>query len=128
MLSITAEAGLSIPDASRARLIEALKAVVEGRIERNRYGGDDRLLKLAALAALARNGAATPAMLGQIGMPVGDMPTGALADWLVILDKHAGPAPTPPRRRPRPSGSCAAASSMKARGSICRMSAMRRGG
>jgi uncharacterized protein YfaS (alpha-2-macroglobulin family) len=90
VMSISAEAGLTIPDASRTRLIEALKAVVEGRITRNRYGGDDRLVKLAALAALARNGAATPAMLGQVGIPVGEMPTGALADWMVILDRTPG--------------------------------------
>jgi hypothetical protein len=89
-MSISAEAGLTMPDASRTRLIEALTAVVEGRIERNRYGGDDRLVKLSALAALARNGAATPAMLGQIGLPVGEMPTGALADWLVVLDRTPG--------------------------------------
>ncbi|RHW17804.1 alpha-2-macroglobulin [Sphingomonas gilva] len=90
VMSITAEAGLAMPPASRTRMIEALTAVVEGRIRRERYGGDDRLVKLAALAALARNGAASPAMLGQIGLPVGEMPTGALADWLTVLDRTPG--------------------------------------
>jgi uncharacterized protein YfaS (alpha-2-macroglobulin family) len=94
VLSITAEAGLPIPDGPKARMIGALTAVVEGRLERESAdAGDKRFLRLAALGALARNGAATPAMLGQIGIPPADMPTSALADWLVALDRtRADPA------------------------------------
>jgi hypothetical protein len=87
-LSITAEAGYEWPAERKARLIEAMKAVVDGRLaDENEGPADMRLLRLAALAALARNGAATPAMLEQATIPVADMPTAMIADWLVTLDK-----------------------------------------
>src|SRR3546814_17699969 len=70
-------------------MIEALTAVLDGRLRNESYG-DRRLTKLAALAALARAGAATPAMLGQIGMPPAEMPTGVLADYLMTLDHIEG--------------------------------------
>ncbi|HEX8263388.1 MAG TPA: alpha-2-macroglobulin family protein, partial [Allosphingosinicella sp.] len=75
-LSITPEAGFDWPEARKERLIGALKAVVDGRlVDDNEGPADMRLLRLSALAALARNGAATPAMLDQAAIPVGDMPT-----------------------------------------------------
>lgn len=90
-LSITPEAGFEWPAERRAQLLDALKAVVDGRLDdRNEGPADRRLLRLAALAALARNGAATPAMIGQTAIPVADMPTAILADWLVTLDKVRG--------------------------------------
>lgn len=93
-LSITAEDGLPWPDAAKAKLIDAMKAVVDGRLNEEGQGPNDaRFLRLAALAALARNGAATPAMLGQAAIPVGDMPTAMLADWLVTLDRTPGANP-----------------------------------
>src|SRR3546814_1819966 len=60
VLSISSEAGLSLPEGVRSRMIEALTAVLDGRLRNESYG-DRRLTKLAALAALARAGAATPA-------------------------------------------------------------------
>ncbi|SEM99890.1 hypothetical protein SAMN05192583_1799 [Sphingomonas gellani] len=89
VLSITGEAGLAIPDAARTRMVEAMKAVLDGRLRREEYG-DVRLQRVAALAALARAGAATPAMLGQIGMPPADMPSGTLADYLAAIDRIPG--------------------------------------
>lgn len=93
-LAITAEAGWPIPETAKARMIEALKGVVDGRIASNGEGiSERRFLRLAALAALARNGATTPAMLGQIGLKPADMPTSALADWIVAIDRtNADPA------------------------------------
>ena len=85
VLGTTAEAGLPIPDAQRTRMIEGLKAVLDGRVRHETYG-DIRIRKLAAFNALARAGAATPAMLGQIGLTTREMPTGFLADYLVSLD------------------------------------------
>ncbi|MEG3166144.1 MG2 domain-containing protein [Sphingomonas sp. PB2P19] len=84
VLSITGAANLSLPPVQRARMIEAMKAVLDGRLRREDYG-DVRLTKVAALAALARQGAATPAMLGQIGMTPADMPTASLADYIAAL-------------------------------------------
>ncbi|HEX8572761.1 MAG TPA: MG2 domain-containing protein [Allosphingosinicella sp.] len=90
-LSITAEAGYEWPPERKKRLLEAMKAVVDGRLDDDNEGpADMRLLRLSALAALARNGAATPAMIGQAAIPVADMPTAMLADWLVTLDKVPG--------------------------------------
>ncbi|WP_425228594.1 alpha-2-macroglobulin family protein [Sphingomonas sp.] len=86
VLTMTAEAGLSIPEASRTRMIEGLKAVLDGRVRHETYG-DIRVRRLVAFNALARAGAATPAMLGQIGLTVHEMPTAFLADYLLSLDK-----------------------------------------
>jgi uncharacterized protein YfaS (alpha-2-macroglobulin family) len=93
-LSITAEAGFALPADARARMIEALAAVVDGRLVKEGEGaGDQRFQRLAALAALARNGAGSPAMLGQIGLAPNEMPTAALTDWLVALDRIKGADP-----------------------------------
>jgi hypothetical protein len=98
VLSLTSEAGLPIPAAQRQRMIDALGALLDGRLRREAYG-DVRLQRVAALAALARAGAATPAMLEQIGMPVTVMPTSALTDYLVALDRIPGLANAPALRR-----------------------------
>ena len=92
VMSITAEAGWTVPEAYRARMIAALRAVVEGRLSRDTTG-DQRLEKLTALAALARNNAADPALINQIGMDPRDMQSSGLADWLVALHRTAGVNP-----------------------------------
>jgi alpha-2-macroglobulin len=90
-LSMTAEAGFAVPAAAKAKMVEALKAVVEGRLKRDGYGPtDQRLLKVAALAALARNGASSAALIGAIDIAPADMPTATLADWMVAIDRTAG--------------------------------------
>jgi len=97
VLAITAEAGLPVPDGPRARMIEALKGVVDGRVAHESYG-DVRLRRAAAFAALARAGAASPAMLGQLGINPDEMPTAQLADYIVALDKVPGLANAPALR------------------------------
>ncbi|MFA5966439.1 MAG: MG2 domain-containing protein [Sphingomonas sp.] len=89
VLSLTADAGLPIPEAPRTRMIQGLKDVLNGRLRHDEYG-DVRLQRVVALAALARNGAATPDMLGQIGMNPSEMPTDTLADYLIALDHIPG--------------------------------------
>jgi uncharacterized protein YfaS (alpha-2-macroglobulin family) len=89
VMSIAAEAGLTIPDSPRGKMIEAMKAVLDGRLRHETYG-DPRLLRLAAFTALAEQGAATQPMLGQIGMNPQEMPTGALAGYLMALDHVPG--------------------------------------
>jgi len=91
VLSLTAEAGWVIPEGAKARMVQALTAVIDGRLRREApWAGDDRLQRIAALAALARNGASTPQMIGQIGLAPQDMPTNALVDWMVAVDRTAG--------------------------------------
>jgi uncharacterized protein YfaS (alpha-2-macroglobulin family) len=89
VLSLTAEAGLPVPEGPKARMVEALKAVIDGRLRHEDYG-DVRLRKLAAFAALARQGAATSGMLGQLGIAPQEMPTASLADYIVALGKVPG--------------------------------------
>ncbi|GAA4774176.1 MG2 domain-containing protein [Stakelama sediminis] len=89
VLSLTAEAGLTLPADPRARMVEAMKAVLDGRLRHESYG-DIRLQKVAAYAALARQGAATADMVGQIGMTPADMPTATLADYITALAKTPG--------------------------------------
>ena len=89
VLAITAEAGLTLPEPGRTKLIAGLSAVLDGRVRHESYG-DVRLQKAAIFAALARAGAATPAMLGQVGLGVDAMPTGTLADHIVALDRVPG--------------------------------------
>lgn len=89
VLAITSEAGFTLPEGPRAKMIEGLKAVVDGRIRHESYG-DVRLRRAAAFSALARAGAATPAMLGQLGINASEMPTGPLADYIVALDHVPG--------------------------------------
>jgi uncharacterized protein YfaS (alpha-2-macroglobulin family) len=89
VLSLTSEAGLPIPDGPRVKMIDGLKAVIDGRLNHESYG-DVRLRRLAAFTALARAGAATPAMLGQLQIVPKDMPTAQLADYLVAIDRTPG--------------------------------------
>jgi uncharacterized protein YfaS (alpha-2-macroglobulin family) len=70
-------------------MIEAMKAVLDGRLRNETYG-DPRLQKIAAFAALARAGAATPAMVGQLQMTPKDMPSATLADYMLAIDKVPG--------------------------------------
>ncbi|MFM5918314.1 MAG: MG2 domain-containing protein, partial [Novosphingobium sp.] len=91
VLAMTSAAGLPLPDAPKAKMIAALTGVVEGRIERSRhFEADERLVRIAALSALARAGAAKPALVAKIDMVPADMPTSALADWIVALDRLPG--------------------------------------
>ena len=89
VLSMTGAANLSLPPVQRARMIEAMKAVLDGRLRHEDYG-DVRLTKVAALAGLARQSEATPAMLGQIGMTPAEMPTASLADYIAALTAIPG--------------------------------------
>ena len=94
VLSMTAEAGYAIPEESKAKMITAMKSVVDGRLKRdNPWSSDNRLIRIAALAAMARNGASTPALVNSIQMAAPDMPTTALADWIVTLDRTKGANP-----------------------------------
>ncbi|MEK6637288.1 MAG: MG2 domain-containing protein [Pseudomonadota bacterium] len=91
VLSMTAEAGFIIPQAPKARMIEAMKAVVDGRLKReNPWAENDALTRIAALAALARVGEATPAILSTVSTAPADMPTSALVDWITAIDRTKG--------------------------------------
>ena len=91
VLSMAAEAGFVIPEAPKARMIEAMKMVINGRLKREReWTSDDRLTRISALAALARSGEATPSMLSTVSTAPADMPTSALVDWIAAIDRTKG--------------------------------------
>ncbi len=91
VLAITSAAGLPLPDDAKAKMVAGLQGVVEGRIDRSRhFEADERLVRIAALSALARAGAAKPGLVAKIDMVPAEMPTSALADWIVALDRLPG--------------------------------------
>jgi hypothetical protein len=92
LLSISNEAGLALPDATRSTLLDALTRFVEGSLARSSVvpAPDLPLRKLAALAALARHGRAKPAMLGGLTLEPVLWPTSALLDWISILRRTPG--------------------------------------
>jgi uncharacterized protein YfaS (alpha-2-macroglobulin family) len=82
----------ALPEDLRAQLIAGLSAFVEGRIERAHWSPRDDLdvRKLAAIEALARHGAARPAMLSSLTIAPNQWPTSALLDWLGVLKRLRG--------------------------------------
>lgn len=91
VLAVTAANGFAIPEASKAKMIAALQAVVEGRLDRKGYGPYDiRPVRIAALAALARNKASSPGLVAAIDLAPADMATGTLADWLIAIERTPG--------------------------------------
>ena len=81
----------SIQDEIALEVVKALQAVVEGRLTRKGYGPYDiRPVRVAALAALARNGASNASLVAAINLHPADMATGTLADWLVAIEKTPG--------------------------------------
>jgi len=105
LLSISAEAGgeFAIPQPLKDRMEAGLIAFVEGRLERKFWvpdflkNGDLEVRKLAALEALSRSGKVVPKLLQSIQIAPNQWPTGAVIDWLQILDR----VPTIPDRDKR---------------------------
>ena len=88
VLAVASAAGLPLPDAERGRMIGALRKVVQGQLTRSRFlRVDERIVRIAALSALARAGAADPALVARIDMVPAAMPTSTLAQWIVTLDR-----------------------------------------
>ena len=88
-LSIAHEAGWTIPEESRKRLLDGLKDFVAGKVKRGSQlaVADLALRKLAAIEALSRYGLATPDMLGSITIDPLNWPTSAVLDWINILKR-----------------------------------------
>ena len=97
LLSATHEAArleqaLALAPELRAAMIEGLSRFVEGRIERKPWSPREDLdvRKLAALEALARHGAARPAMLSSLDIAPQQWPSSAVIDWISILKRVQG--------------------------------------
>jgi uncharacterized protein YfaS (alpha-2-macroglobulin family) len=91
LLAISHEAGWSLPEQIREKMLLALQAFVEGRI-----GPDDgwaprkdiEIRRLAALDALSRYGRMPARGLDAIQITPGVWPTSALLDWIAILRRE----------------------------------------
>jgi len=97
VLSVAKEAGRQLPDTAKAKALDGLAALVEGRIARQHWSPrpDDEPRRVAALAALARYDRATPRQLATVDAAhLPGWPTAAVIDWLVIHQRQ----PASPQR------------------------------
>lgn len=89
VLSLADESGLSIPDEPLGRMLEGLRAFVDGEIERAPWArlavADLSLRKLAAIEALSRYDAARAPMLDSITIEPNLWPTSSVISWWNIL-------------------------------------------
>jgi len=89
VLSISHEAGWTVPEESRNKLLDGLKDFVAGKVKRGSAltAADLAIRKLAAIEALSRYGQAKPDMLESITIDPNLWPTSAVLDWLNILKR-----------------------------------------
>lgn len=89
LLAVAHEAGYEIPAAARGRMLKGLADFVAGRI--TRWGSlptaDLAIRRVAAIEALARYGAARPAMLESVEVLPQLWPSSAVIDWLSLLER-----------------------------------------
>ena len=97
MLAATHEASrikpqYALPEDVRQPMLDGLAAFVEGRITRRYWSPrkDLDVLKLAAIEALSRYGAARAAMLESITIAPNQWPTSAVIDWVNVLRRVKG--------------------------------------
>lgn len=85
----TLEPAFGLPDDVRAPMERGLIAFVEGRISREFWSPrkDLDVRKLAAIEALSRYGKARGRMVGSVTIAPNQWPTGAVIDWVNILQR-----------------------------------------
>lgn len=88
-LAVAQESGWTFPERAQQRMVEALKNFVSGRVMRDSVlpTADLSIRKLAAVAALARHGEATPDLLDSITIEPNLWPTSAVLDWHALLSR-----------------------------------------
>ena len=83
----------ALPDEAKASMQRGLIGFVECRVNRDFWrpaflnNGDLDVRKLAAIEALSRDGKVQPRMLDSVQILPNQWPTGAVIDWLMILDR-----------------------------------------
>jgi uncharacterized protein YfaS (alpha-2-macroglobulin family) len=83
----------ALPDDAKASMQRGLIGFVEGKVQRDFWrpaflkNRDLDVRKLAALEALSRDGKVQPRMIDSIQILPNQWPTGAVIDWLQVLDR-----------------------------------------
>ena len=83
----------ALPDDAKASMQRGLIGFVDGKLQRDFWrpaflkNGDLDVRKLAALEALSRYGKVQPRMIDSIQILPNQWPTGAVIDWLQVLDR-----------------------------------------
>lgn len=87
LLTVAYEMAYAIPASEQQRMLDGLKAFVEGRVKRvlSFSSQDMTARQLAAMAALARYKALQPSMLDVLDKQMTQWRVGMLADWVTIL-------------------------------------------
>jgi uncharacterized protein YfaS (alpha-2-macroglobulin family) len=87
ILSISNEAGWTLPAYIKDRMEEGLKGFIEGRVIRysSLPTADLSIRKVAAMEALSRSGKAEPKLLASINIEPNLWPTSAVIDWTNVL-------------------------------------------
>ena len=93
LISLADEAGWDIPAGPKDRMTQALRAFVEGKIERggNLPTSELAYRKLAAAAALSRLGALPENSLQSLPTQPQLWPTSAVLDWRIIQSRASSP-------------------------------------
>jgi hypothetical protein len=89
ILSVTQEAGFTIPAATRQKMEDALIAFVSGRLQRysSLQTADLAIRKMAALEALSRSGRVKQELLDSVTLEPNLWPTSAVIDWYLVLQR-----------------------------------------
>lgn len=92
LLAVAHEAGWSLPEQGRERMLLGLQAFVEGRITERQWTpqNDKDARRLLALEALSRYGRMPPRGLDAVEITPARWPTSALLDWIAILRRTPG--------------------------------------
>jgi uncharacterized protein YfaS (alpha-2-macroglobulin family) len=90
VLSLTQQAGFTLPEDVRGKALDALEQFVEGKLTRTSRMADLPVRKLAALDALSRFGRAEPAMVGSLVIEPNLWPTSTALDWWNVLLRVQG--------------------------------------
>ena len=87
ILSIAHEAGWSIPDSVREKMLTGLKGFIEGKVIRysSLPTADLSIRKMAGIEALSRYGQAEPKLLDSISIEPNLWSTSAVIDWMNVL-------------------------------------------
>lgn len=91
LLAIASEAGWTIPETVKTRMLAGLQAFVEGRVLRDSplQTADLAIRKIAALAAMSRSQPIDASLLSSISVEPNLWPTSALIDWYGLLKRSA---------------------------------------